>query len=151
VLICFTEADLDNRESSRWSAQRLLPKHFDIREQHKNSADVLPLFTGEMIYPFMFDDYAELAPTKGVAEILANKSDWPKLYDEAQLAENEVPIYAAVYVDDMYVNFEVVQETVKKVKGVKQYITNMYYHDALRSKTDEVMKNLFALRDDVID
>jgi hypothetical protein len=29
----------------------------------------------------MFDDYAELRDLKGVAGILASKTDWPKLYD----------------------------------------------------------------------
>lgn len=32
-----------------------------------------------------------------------------------------------------------------------QYIINGMYHDAIRSRPEEVMKTLFALRDDWID
>lgn len=42
----------------------------------------------------MFDDYAGLAPFKGVAEMLAAKSDWPSLFNMRQLAKNEVPVSA---------------------------------------------------------
>lgn len=108
-------------------------------------------FSGEMIYPFMFETSAELEEMREVAKIIAEYKDWPALYDPVQLAKNEVPVYAASFVDDMYVDFGLVQETLSKVKNCKQFITNTMYHDAVRSKTDEVLKALFALRDDVID
>jgi hypothetical protein len=54
-------------------------------------------------------------------------------------------------VDDAYVDFGLVQETVEKVGNCKQFVTNAMYHDAVRSKTEDVMKELFALRDDVRD
>lgn len=108
-------------------------------------------FSGEMIYPFMFDFSKELMKLRGPADIIAKYSNWPDLYDEWQLARNEVPLYAATFIDDMYVDFGLVQETVRKVKNCKQYITNTMYHDAIRSKTDDVLKELFALRDDNID
>ena len=101
-----------------------------------------------MIYPFLFDFSPELEKLKEVADILAKYVDWPELYDKWQLARNEVPLYAATFVDDMYVDFGLAQETVKLVKNSKQYITNSMYHDAIRSQTVEVMKQLFALRDD---
>lgn len=104
-----------------------------------------------MIYPFLFDLFPELEKLKNVADILAKYGGWPELYDEWQLARNEVPLYAATFVDDMYVDFGLAQETVKLVKNCKQHITNGMYHDAIRSQTDEVMKKLFALRDDSID
>lgn len=99
----------------------------------------------------MFDSYNELNQIKEVAEILASTNDWPTLYDEDQLAKNEVPVYAATYVDDMYVHFELASRTATKIKGTKQFITNAMYHDALRSKTDELMRQLFAMREDSID
>lgn len=43
----------------------------------------------------MFDDYANLRPLKGAAQILAEYDSWEKLYDEAQLAKNEVKVTAA--------------------------------------------------------
>lgn len=51
----------------------------------------------------------------------------------------------------MYVDFSLAMETAGKVKGCKQYITNVMYHDAVRTKTDGVLEELFKLRDDVID
>lgn len=47
----------------------------------------------------MFDDYVNLRPLKGVAEILANDNSWGQLYNLDQLAKNEVAISAATYVN----------------------------------------------------
>lgn len=99
----------------------------------------------------MFKSYSELANVREVAQILATTDDWPALYDEAQLAKNEVPVYAATYIDDMYVHFDLASSTASKIKGTKQFITNTMYHDALRSNSNEVMRQLFKLRDDSID
>lgn len=99
----------------------------------------------------MFDDFDELVHLKEVADILANHDEWPELYDEAQLAKNEVPVYAVTYFDDMYVYFDFARETAAKIKGSKTFITNSLYHDALSHKTAEMTKNLFAMRDDTID
>ena len=49
------------------------------------------------------------------------------------------------YVDDMYVDFELAQETARKIPCVKQYITNQMYHDGLRKNTKEVLGKLFEL------
>jgi hypothetical protein len=99
----------------------------------------------------MFDSYGELRKVKEVADILASYKDWPSLYDEGQLAKNEVPVYSATYVNDMYVAYEAAMDTGAKIKGLKQFITNSMYHDALRAKADELFRQLFALRDDTID
>lgn len=48
-------------------------------------------------------------------------------------------------------DFDLAQKTAKLVKNCKQFITNGMYHDAIRSRSDEIMKELFALRDDPID
>ncbi|EDO00106.1 hypothetical protein SS1G_02966 [Sclerotinia sclerotiorum 1980 UF-70] len=108
-------------------------------------------FSGEMIYPFMFETSPELSSIYPAAKLLAEYTDWPPLYDEWQLARNEVPMYAATYVDDMYVDFGLAQETVRLVRGCKQWVTNGMYHDAVRSRTGEMMGELFGLRDDVVD
>lgn len=99
----------------------------------------------------MLESYNELKQLKEVAEILASTDKWPALYNETQLAKNEVPVYTASYMDDMYVHLDHSVVTASKIQGCKQFITNTMYHDALRSKTDELMRQLFALRDDTID
>jgi hypothetical protein len=60
------------------------------------------LFTGEMVFPWMFEDLACLRPMKGVAEVLAQSTAWSKLYDSQQLQRNEVPIASATYVEVCY-------------------------------------------------
>ena len=54
----------------------------------------------------MFKDYDELRELQETADLLAHAEDWPELYDEQQLAKNEVPIYSAVYIEDMLVHFD---------------------------------------------
>ena len=51
----------------------------------------------------------------------------------------------------MYVDSGFAMETAKKIKGCKVFTTNVMFHDAIRSKMDEVVRSLFALRDDVVD
>ena len=60
------------------------------------------LFTAEHVYPWMFEECAALAPLREAAELLA-EHDWPRLYDPQRLAANEVPVAAAIYADDMFV------------------------------------------------
>lgn len=57
------------------------------------------LFTGEMVFPWMFEDLAGLRPLKGVAEILSQHASWSKLYDVQQLQRNEIPVAAATFVE----------------------------------------------------
>ncbi|PTB65296.1 alpha/beta-hydrolase [Trichoderma citrinoviride] len=114
-------------------------------------ADQPLLFAGEMIFPLHFETYPELIPLRAVAERLATASDWPALYDVEQLSRNEVPVYAAAFVHDMYVDYAFSRDTAKLIKGTKTFETNVMYHSALRAKAEEVLGALFALRDDVID
>lgn len=151
------EAIYCERQAPQWAAKRvgqLLPDFdwIDSRHPQKAITKGKPIyFSGEMIFPFMFETYPELQELSQVAGILAEYKDWPELYDPKQLAKNKVPVYAASFVDDMYVDFGLAQETLRKVKNCKQFITNTMYHNAISSKTDEVLKSLFALRDDSID
>ena len=137
------------KEAPKWSAHRLISEYpqFDL-----DKTDDSPIyFTGEMIYPWMFEDYNELRKIEDVANRIASDEDWPELYDDEQLAKNEVPVYAASYVEDMYVDFDLSLQTARNIKGCKVFTTNVMFHDAIRSKMDEVVKQAFALRDDVID
>ncbi|KAL3471882.1 Alpha/Beta hydrolase protein [Aspergillus californicus] len=135
-------------EASNWSADRLRSSNPEF-----NISTDAPqiLFTGEMIYQDMFTSYTELGQIKEAADILATTTEWPALYDEAKLAQNEVPVYAAIYIEDMYVHFEHASNTAAKIKGTKQFITNVMYHNAIRSRSDELFQQLFAMRDDTID
>ncbi|MCG5217957.1 alpha/beta fold hydrolase [Streptosporangium sp. KLBMP 9127] len=89
------------------------------------------LFTGEMIYPWMFEEIRELRPFRPAVEALAGRDDWPPLYDADRLAANEVPIAAAVYFDDMYVDAGLQLETAAHVGNLQAWVTNEYEHDGL--------------------
>lgn len=131
-----------------WSAHRMQSEfaEFDIDRE-----DGPIYFTGEMIYPWMFEDYAELRKVQDVANRVAADADWPALFDEEQLARNEVPVYAASYIDDMYVDTTFAMETARKIRGSKVFTTNVMFHDAIRSKMDDVVRQVLALRDDLFD
>ena len=64
---------------------------------------------GEMVFPWMFDDFAALAPLRGAAEALAAKADWPRMYSTAALAGTTTPIASATYFEDMYVDMQCAQ------------------------------------------
>lgn len=124
--------------ATNWAAERVRSEfpRFDPL------AEGPPWFTGEMVYPWMFDEYAALRPLKEAAELLARKSDWPPLYDRAVLLENRVPCAAAVYFDDMYVVREWSEECARAIGGCKAWITNEYEHNALRADGERVLDRL---------
>ncbi|WP_040338748.1 alpha/beta fold hydrolase [Candidatus Blastococcus massiliensis] len=102
------------------------------------------LFTGEMIHPWMFDEIASLRPFGPAAHALAEIEEFTPLYDPARLAANDVPVDAAVYVDDMYVDAGLSLETADAVGNVRTWVTNEYEHDGLR--TGDVLDRLLSLR-----
>ncbi|PHH83633.1 hypothetical protein CDD82_6079 [Ophiocordyceps australis] len=108
-------------------------------------------FSGEAIFPFHFETYPELIPLRQAAEKLAAIQDWPKLYDEQRLRTNTVPVYAASYIHDMYVDYAFARDTHNMLGACKVFETNMLYHSALRAKSEKVLQALFSLRDDVLD
>lgn len=114
--------------ASAWSAERLYAQ----RPEFALEEDTPFLFTGEMIYPFFFAEDPALVPLREAAEILAAKDDWPALYDPDQLARNDVPTFAALYYEDMYVARELSLATAAAVRRVTPWITNEHEHDGLR-------------------
>ncbi|CAN3983134.1 alpha/beta fold hydrolase [Kitasatospora purpeofusca] len=134
-----------DRAGTAWAAERVRAEfpEFDARAALESGAPVL--FTGEMIYPWLFDTDPALRPLKDTAELLAARTDWPDLYDPAVLAANEVPVFAAVYHDDMYVDTADSLETARAVRGVRTWITNEWEHDGLRVSGGKVLDRLIAM------
>ncbi|GAV77373.1 Abhydrolase_1 domain-containing protein [Cephalotus follicularis] len=132
--------------SSQWSAHRIMAKDdgkFDAISASREGRPVL--FTGEMIFPWMFDEIHALRQYKDAAFLLAEKKDWPPLYDLAALNNNKVPVVAAVYYEDMYVNFKLVMETASKIAGIRLWITNEYMHSGLRDGGAQVFDHLMGM------
>ena len=93
----------------------------------------------------MFDDYEKLRPLKEAANLLAEDTDWPRLYDVDVLANNEVPVVAAVYANDMYVERIFSEETAKQIKGTKIWLTNEYEHNGLRADGERLLGRLIDM------
>lgn len=130
---------------TRWAAQRVRDgfPQFDAARALENGEPVL--FTGEMMYPWMFETDPALRPLAETARLLAEREDWPDLYDPARLAENRVPVQAAVYHDDMYVDRDHALATADAVPGVRVWVTNEWEHDALRVSEGRVLDRLFGM------
>ena len=119
---------------TEWSAERQLPDEF---------ASTPELFTGEMIYSWMLEDYGALVPLRKAAERLA-AHEWPALYDAEALERNEVPAAAVIYAEDMYVERIFSEETAARIKGLRPWLTNEFEHDGLRQDI-RVISRLFDL------
>ncbi|ENC6720871.1 alpha/beta fold hydrolase [Vibrio harveyi] len=127
--------------ASQWSAHR-------VRQEHNafNYEQGKPFyFTGEMVFPWMFDQYVNLKPLKEAAELLAEKADWTPLYDAQQLANNKVPVSCAVYADDMFVEMDISRETLAAMPNSKAWITNEYEHNGLRADGERILDKLIAM------
>jgi pimeloyl-ACP methyl ester carboxylesterase len=103
------------------------------------------LFTGEMIYPWMFDEDATLQPLKEAADILAQHAGWPPLYDPERLRANTVPCAAVIYADDMYVERTFSEETAQTIRGCRVWLTNEYQHNGLRADGERVLGRLIDM------
>ena len=133
---CYTQGS-----ASSWAAHRVraeLPQFAPDRDG--------PLwFTGEMVFPWMLEELGALAPLRAAGELLAEKSDWPALYDAEVLAHNTVPVAAAVYHDDMYVERGYSLETASAIQGARVWITNEHEHNGLRADGEAVVSRLLDL------
>jgi pimeloyl-ACP methyl ester carboxylesterase len=118
-----------------WSAERVLPAAY---------ADDPTLMTGEHVYPWMFDEMSALAPLREAADLLAGHQ-WPRLYDADVLAAVDVPVAAAIYAEDMYVERAFSEQTAAHVRGLRPWVTNEYEHNGLRADGGRILGRLIDL------
>jgi pimeloyl-ACP methyl ester carboxylesterase len=134
------EAAYAQGAATRWAAQRIRAEFGEF------DPGAMPLyFTGEMIYPWMIDADPVLRPLRPAADILAERDDWPPLYDPTRLAANEVPVAAAVYYHDMYVDRELSMQTAAATRGLQAWVTSEYEHDGLRVSDGAVLDRLIGM------
>lgn len=124
--------------ATEWSAQRVLPERY---------AQDDALFTGEHVFPWMFEEFGELAPLREAADLLAARQ-WPRLYDPQALRSNEVPCAAMIYADDLYVERAFSEETAAAVGGMRWWLTNEYEHNGLRADGDRILTRLIDMAHD---
>ncbi|GHA61321.1 alpha/beta hydrolase [Streptomyces tauricus] len=131
-----------------WSAERVRADFPQFDAAKTLAGDGPVLFTGESVHPWTFDCDPALRPLRETADLLAERTDWPVLYDPARLAANEVPVAAAVYHDDMYVDTEHALRTARTIRGLRTYVTDEFEHDGVRAGGPRVLDRLLALARD---
>jgi pimeloyl-ACP methyl ester carboxylesterase len=124
--------------ATNWSASRVEPSEF---AQHPE------LFTGEHVFPWMFEDYSALRSLREAADLIATL-EWPTLYDASRLGTCTVPAAAAVYAEDMYVERSFSEETAGLVPSLRIWLTNEYEHNGLRADGSRILDRLIKLARD---
>jgi len=133
----------DTSGATRWAAQAEHDRHPEFAE------DARPLrFTGEMFYPWMFEEIRLLQPFGPAVDVLQQRTDWPARYDHARLAANEVPVVAAVYFDDLYVDADLQLQTASEVANLTTWVTDEWEHDGIGASGGEVVRHLQRMLDD---
>ncbi len=118
----------DGEGATAWAADRVLAEQPDF------GTECRPLmFPGEMIHSWMFREIRSLRPFEAAAEALARHSPYKPLTDAGRLAANEVPVAAAVYFDDLYVDAGLSLDTAGRIGNLQAWVTNEYEHDGLRA------------------
>ncbi|MCX4403838.1 alpha/beta hydrolase [Streptomyces sp. NBC_01764] len=110
----------------RWSAQRERDRRPEFAEDRRPL-----LFTSEMTFPWMFEEIRALRPFAPAMAELAEQKVWSPLYDPARLAANDVPLAAAVYADDVFVDAGLQCDTLTRVGNAQTWVTNEYEHDGI--------------------
>ena len=124
----FIYANGEMTDPIRWAAQRVR----DGRAEFAGGSRPL-MFTGEAMFPWMFEQEHALRPFKPAMDLLMEDTSFGVIYDEEQLARNEVPLQAAVYFDDMYVDSGMQLDTLSRVGNSHYWTTNEFEHDGLRT------------------
>ncbi|WEV42484.1 alpha/beta fold hydrolase [Bifidobacterium sp. ESL0682] len=122
----FIYADGELEEPMGWAAQQVRDAHPEFSVEHR------PLvFTGEAVFPWMFEQERALRPFRAAMDVLMNDTLFCKIYDTVQLKHNDVPLQAAVYFDDMYVDSGMQLDTLSRVGNAHAWVTNEYEHDGI--------------------
>ncbi|MGX1702719.1 alpha/beta fold hydrolase [Microbacterium sp. NPDC055357] len=114
--------------ASAWSAQRARESRPEFGPERRPL-----LFTGEMAFPWMFDEVRLLRGFRDAVHVLAERTRWSPLYDADRLAANEVPLAAAVYFDDMFVDAHLQLDTLSRIGASQYWVTNEFEHDGIGS------------------
>ena len=131
----YANGELD--EPIRWAAQRVRDEHAEFDTGRR------PLMmTGECMFPWMFEQEGALRPFKPAMDVLMDDTHFGTVYDAEQLARNEVPLQAAVYFDDMYVDSGMQLDTLSRVGNSHYWTTNEFEHDGLHGCV--VFKHIFT-------
>jgi pimeloyl-ACP methyl ester carboxylesterase len=145
---------------TRWAAHRSYEdavskdSAFDYVLTSTAESDKPVLLFGEMTFPWMSEDFAELRGVglSEVAEAIANKDDWKPLFDADHMREvlssEKTRAAASVYVDDMYVDFDCCRKLTARggpLEKCKVWISNDYQHSGLRDAGAHIFEKLHGM------
>ena len=130
----YANGELD--EPIRWAAQRVRDRHPEFAGERRPM-----LFTGEAMFPWMYEQQAALRPFRAAMDVLMEDTRFGRIYDADRLARNEVPLQAAVYFDDMYVDSGMQLDTLSRVGRSHYWVTNEFEHDGLHGSA--VFRHLY--------
>lgn len=126
-----------------WAASRV--RAADFPEFLPNAPR--PRLLGEMALPSDYEESVALRPLAPLAWLLAEHEGWPALYRPEVLAENTVPVAAAVYTHDVYVDRELSLATAAAVRGLRVWESDQLHHDGLADEPGTVLGALLELTD----
>jgi hypothetical protein len=104
-----------------------------------------------------YGDFAEVSGhgMRMLSESLATKNDWLPLFDASNMrkalsggASAKTRAAAAVYYEDMYVDFDCCMKLVQRgapLEGVKVWVTNEYQHSGLRDDGASIVQKLLGM------
>jgi hypothetical protein len=84
-----------------------------------------------MAFPWMFEEVRLLRGFGPAVHALAERREWSPVLDAERLAANEVPVAAAVYFDDMFVDSGLQLDTLRGLGNAQAWVTNEYEHDGI--------------------
>ncbi|MEU1503373.1 alpha/beta fold hydrolase [Kitasatospora sp. NPDC005748] len=120
-----------------WAADRL------YADEPAFAAGARPFhFYGEVFFPWMFRQFAALAPFAEVADELARYTGWTSLYDLDQLGRNTVPVYAVAAADDLYFPGTQQVRTARRIGSCWLMLSSDYSHEGLMNDREGVSRLL---------
>jgi pimeloyl-ACP methyl ester carboxylesterase len=148
----------DGQGATKWSAHRQYeklkaeePDVWDYQLTCRENSVNPVLFFGEMVFPWMSEDYGELQGVGPVAEALAQKADWKPLYNmdcvkQVLSSTQQTRLAASVYYDDMYVDFKACETMLQgPLSRGKAWVTNDYQHSGLRDDGAAMFNKLYGM------
>ena len=131
-------------EPTAWAADRIREKAPGFAQNADPLDKSKPYYlTGEHFGRWVFASDPALKSLAELADDLAAETEWPVLYDPQILAENQVPVHAVVYRDDIFVPRDLSLNT-GRVIGANILEKEDLHHDGLRASGNQIISWLLS-------
>ena len=143
---CCTRPATRSARATRWAAQRVRAEFPEFDAAAALDGDAPLLFTGEMIYPWMFENDPVLAPLAEAAEILARRDSLAAPLRRGRgcgPARCRPPPPSTTTTCTCRASSRCGRHGA--IRGLRPWITNEYEHDGLRVSNGRVLDRLIAM------